>query len=54
MDPEDGSAWSQREEDSGDIIPYFVLVICYKETLALFLKSIFFMLMMLLLWFAYE
>jgi len=50
----DGSAWSLQDEYSGDTIPYFVLVIYNNETFFLFLKSIFFMLMMLLLWFAYE
>ena len=54
MNLEDGFAWSLHKEGLGEIIPYCILVICNKETLVPFLKLIFFMLMMFMLWFAYE
>ena len=35
MNPEDGSAWSLQEEDSGEIIPYCILVIYNKRNTCL-------------------
>jgi len=35
MNPEDGSAWSLQKDDSGEIIPFFTLVIYNKRNTCL-------------------
>ena len=37
MNPKDGSAWSRQKEDSGEIIPFCILVIYNKRNTCLVL-----------------